>query len=65
MNIKNTCLHNFLKLPISHKRGMEIMCCSMMSHYLFYQYFYKHACIASMQACISDVLAIITKTITY
>ena len=38
INIKNTrvyCLHNLLKLPISHKRGMEITCCSMMSHCLF------------------------------
>ena len=26
-------LHNYLKLPISHKRGMEITCCSIMSHY--------------------------------
>ena len=47
------CLHNYLKLPICHKRGTEITCCSMMSHYLFYQYFYKHpACTASMQGYI-------------
>ena len=40
------------------------MCCSLMSHYLFYQYFYKHpACTVSLYY-ISDVLAIITKTIT-
>ena len=51
---KYMCPHNYLKLPINHKRGMEITCCSMMLHCLFYQYFYKHpACSASMQAYIT------------
>ena len=51
---KYMCLHNYLKLPVSHKRGMEITRCSMMSHCLFYEYFYKHpACTASIQAYIT------------
>ena len=63
------CLRNYIKLPISHKRGMEITCCSIMSHCLFYQYCYKQTsrmyCEHASLYYVSDVLAIITKSITY